>query len=94
MAYFDGVTKDGVHIHIEDDPYAIKPDSDPRILFDGEEVEVKRIGRRRDGGSTEILTERGRLYINGRFYTEPSASLDGEPIEVKEGGGGKRPNRV
>lgn len=81
MAYFDGVTKDGVHVHIEDDPYTIKPDTDPRVLFDGEVVEVKAAARRRDGGSTQLITDRGELWINAYLGWRPNgilATLDGE----------------
>lgn len=90
MAYFDGITVDGVNIHIQDDPYAVKLDTDPRILFDGREVEVSHISRLRDGGTTLIqIKARGKLVINGRRYGRPFAIFDDVPMTVKEGGGGR-----
>jgi hypothetical protein len=79
--YLLGFTADGTRIQINDDPYAVKRNSDPRVLFDGEEVEVTSISRYRDGGTTVIETERGRLVAHRRVGEEPWDEFEDERLK-------------
>lgn len=72
MAFLDGADPEtGERWVIEDDPYTHRPSAEVRC--DGTLVAMvpdhgrPAVSRRRDGGSTTIQTERGRLYAHRRM---------------------------
>jgi hypothetical protein len=61
------------------DPYV--DDTFLSVRVNGEEAEVQRVDRLRDGGSTTIHTDKGVLFYPAKMsYSDTRPTFNGEPI--------------
>lgn len=75
-----GETASGRRVEIIGDPYA---DERAAVTIDGCAAKILEAERRRDGGTTLLRTDRGRVYVPQRAFPTPRpvpATLDDEVI--------------
>lgn len=72
----EGWLPDGTHVHVDADPYV----AGGVLRLDGEVVEVRRVNRMRDGGTTEIMTARGTLLCFRRMGHMPYDAWEGQRL--------------
>ena len=76
--WLSGTTAAGRSVRIPQDPYMTRPAA---VFIDGEQVDVQGVSRYRDGGTTIIETNVGRVHYDGRIGRETHVhTLDGEPL--------------
>ena len=75
--WLEGQTAAGRTVRILGDPYC---DDRAEVWIDGERADITDVSRRRDGGTTQIDTERGNIYRPTPWKPERRATLDGEPL--------------
>ena len=78
--WLDGQTAAGRTVSIMGDPCS---DERAEVWIDGERARDLRVRRWRDGGSTAIVTNRGRIYRPTPFRPTAVSMLDGEPLEPR-----------
>lgn len=71
----DGATEGGRTLRVEE-----RAAMEYRVWVEGAEVEILNVSRRRDGGSTQLETSSGRVFLNRKMGTEPSDWLDGQRV--------------
>lgn len=80
QTWTEGWLPDGTHFHVDADPYA----HGGVLRIDGAVVEPipgpLGVSRRRDGGTTEIRTDRGRLYCYRALGREHYDAWEGEQL--------------
>ena len=75
--WLEGQTAAGRTVRILGDPYC---DDRAEVWIDGERADITDVSRRRDGGTTVIETDRGRVTRPTPWKPERRATLDGEPL--------------
>lgn len=78
--WLSGRTRTGRTVKIPEDPYVVE---DPRVFIDGVDVEIGTVTRLRDGGTTTVVTSRGRIHWPAPMRRERMGlrpTLDGDEI--------------